>query len=185
MRAAELSLDWLPGRCASTVRYLQPVSGIAVRQHQAVHYASLFRFDDILLANTHAAGVWACHSPVLQLRRTCSAHLFASTCARSNGSGHPRDDPNPAKTHPVTTEQKGNPTMNDPQTRLVDELAAAGVLRRLEFIRARMHAWKFTAGDPGHIDAADPTNIDPDHPMESDDDIPPSPASSPHQRRRP
>ena len=52
------------------------VSGIAVRQHQAVHYASLFRFDDILLANTHAAGVWACHSPVLQLRRTCSTHLF-------------------------------------------------------------------------------------------------------------
>ncbi len=76
MRATELSLDWLPGRCASTVRYLQPVSGIAVRQHQAVHYASLFRFDDILLANTHAAGVWACHSPVLQLRRTCSTHLF-------------------------------------------------------------------------------------------------------------
>ena len=76
MRAAELSLDWLPERCASTMRYLQPVSGIAVRQHQAVHYASLFRFDDILLANTHAAGVWACHSPVLQLRRTCSAHLF-------------------------------------------------------------------------------------------------------------
>jgi len=76
MRATELSMDWLPGRCASTVRYLHPVSGIAVRQHQAVHYASVFRFDDILLANTHAAGVWACHSPVLQLRRTCSADLF-------------------------------------------------------------------------------------------------------------
>ena len=76
MRATELSLDWLPGRCASTARYLQPVSGIAVRQHQAVHYASVFRFDDILLATAHAAGVWACHSPVLQLRRTCSTHLF-------------------------------------------------------------------------------------------------------------
>jgi len=76
IRAAELSLDWLPGRCASTVRHLRPVSGIAVRQHQATHYASLFRFDDILLANTHAAGAWACHSPVLQLRRTCAAQLF-------------------------------------------------------------------------------------------------------------
>ena len=76
LRAAELSLDWLPGRCASTMRYLQPVGGIDLRQHAAVHYASLFRFDDILLANTHAAGVWACHSPVLHLHRTCSSPLF-------------------------------------------------------------------------------------------------------------
>ena len=66
MRAAELSLDWLPGRCGSTLQHLRPVRGISVRPHQTVAYASLFRFDDILLANTHAAGVWACHSPVLQ-----------------------------------------------------------------------------------------------------------------------
>lgn len=76
MRAAELSLDWLPSRCASTLRHLEPVRGITVRPHQTIAYASMFRFDDILLANTHAAGVWACHSPVLQLRRTCSAELF-------------------------------------------------------------------------------------------------------------
>lgn len=76
LRAAELSLDWLPGRCASTMRYLQPVGGIELRQHAAIHYASLFRFDDTLLANTHAAGVWACHSPVLHLRRTPSTALF-------------------------------------------------------------------------------------------------------------
>jgi hypothetical protein len=77
MRAAELSLDWLPGRCRSTLQHLRPVRGISVRPHQTVAYASLFRFDDIILANTHAAGVWACHSPVLQVRRTCSAELFA------------------------------------------------------------------------------------------------------------
>ena len=76
MRASELSLDWLPARCGSTHAYLRPVRGIAVRQHHVSHYASLFRFDDTLLANTHAAGVWACHSPVMQLRRTCSAELF-------------------------------------------------------------------------------------------------------------
>ncbi len=76
LRAAELSLDWLPGRCASTVRYLRPVRGVGVRQHGAIHYASLFRFDDILLANTHAAGVWACHSPVLHLYRNCSTAIF-------------------------------------------------------------------------------------------------------------
>ena len=55
--------------------------------------------------------------------------------------------------------------MNDPQTRLVDELEQLGILRRLEFIRARMHAWNLTTGDPGHIDVADPTNFEPDHPM--------------------
>lgn len=76
LRAAELALDWLPGRCASTVRYLRPVRGVDVRQHGAIHYASLFRFDDTLLANTHAAGVWACHSPVLHLNRPCSSALF-------------------------------------------------------------------------------------------------------------
>ena len=76
MRAAELSMDWLPERCRSSLNYLDRVAGIALRQHRAVHYASLFRFDDIVLANVHAYGVWSCHSPVLQLRRTCSGRLF-------------------------------------------------------------------------------------------------------------
>ena len=69
--------------------------------------------------------------------------------------------------------------MNDPQTRLVDELEQLGILRRLEFIRARMHAWNLTTGDPGHIDVADPTNFDPDTRCTSDTTIPPSPATTP------
>ncbi len=60
----------------ATLDYLQRVAGIAVRSHQATHYASLFRFDDIVLANVHAFGVWSCHSPVIQLRRVCSGRLF-------------------------------------------------------------------------------------------------------------
>ena len=80
------------GRAAAGGRAVAGLAPRALRQHDAttcnrsaastsantqpVHYASLFRFDDILLANTHAAGVWACHSPVLHLRRTCSAPLF-------------------------------------------------------------------------------------------------------------
>lgn len=76
MRAVELSVGWLPERCRSTLNYLDRVPGIALRQHRAVHYASLFRFDDIVLANVHAYGVWSCHSPVVQLRRTCSGRLF-------------------------------------------------------------------------------------------------------------
>ena len=42
----------------------------------ASHYASVFRFDDLLLANTHAYGIWACHSPVLQVHKSSSAGLF-------------------------------------------------------------------------------------------------------------
>lgn len=76
MRAMELSLDWLPERCRSTLGYLQRVAGIAVRPHGSTQYASLFRFDDTMLANVHAPGAWSCHSPVIQLRRTCSGQLF-------------------------------------------------------------------------------------------------------------
>lgn len=76
LRAAELSADWLPQRCQSTLDYLRRVEGISLRPHGVSHYASLFRFDDLLLANTHADGIWACHSPVLQLHRSSSGPLF-------------------------------------------------------------------------------------------------------------
>ena len=76
MRAAELSQEWLPQRCQSTLEYLRRVDGIGLRPHGACHYVSLFRFDDLLLANTHAYGIWACHSPVLQLRKASSGNLF-------------------------------------------------------------------------------------------------------------
>ncbi len=76
VRAEELSIDWLPQRCESTLAYLSRVDGINLRPHGATHYASLFRFDDVLLANTHAHGAWACHSPVLQLRKVSSGRLF-------------------------------------------------------------------------------------------------------------
>lgn len=79
MRAAELSLPWLPERCRSTIEYLRQIagaSGLSTRMHGTTHYASLFRFDNILLANAHAYGIWACHSPVYQLRRASSGRLF-------------------------------------------------------------------------------------------------------------
>lgn len=79
MRTSELSPPWLPDRCRSTARYLQQVSstrGVDVRLHKTTVYASLFRFDDIVLANVHGFDVWACHSPVYQLRRASSGRLF-------------------------------------------------------------------------------------------------------------
>jgi hypothetical protein len=79
MRASELSLPWLPDRCHSTAQYLQRVAGVpgaAIRLHRTTVYASLFRFDDVLLANVHEFDIWACHSPVYQLRRSQSSGLF-------------------------------------------------------------------------------------------------------------
>lgn len=76
LRAQELSTAWLPERCRSTMTYLHNVSGICLRSHGATHYVSLFRFDDVILANTHAYGTWACHAPVIQLRRASSGRLF-------------------------------------------------------------------------------------------------------------
>ena len=79
MRAAELALPWLPDRCRSTAQYLQQVAsarGVDIRLHSTTVYASMFRFDDILLANVHGFDVWACHSPVYQLRRSSSGRLF-------------------------------------------------------------------------------------------------------------
>lgn len=81
-RAQELATEWLPARCRSTLKYLHQVAGISVRAHDTSHYASIFRFDDVLLVNTHAFGVWACHSPVQQLRRVCSnSHFDFWRCA--------------------------------------------------------------------------------------------------------
>lgn len=79
MRAAEVSLSWLPERCRTTVKYLDDVRyepGMAVRTHGTTLYASQFRFDDTLLVNVHAFGAWACHSPVYQLQRCASGRLF-------------------------------------------------------------------------------------------------------------
>lgn len=79
LRAHELSTSWLPGRCRSTARYLDTVRqepGVNVKCHCTTLYASTFRFDDILLVNPHAFGVWAAQSPTLQLRQSPESSLF-------------------------------------------------------------------------------------------------------------
>lgn len=79
IRAEEISLPWLPARCETTAQYLDAVRcepGVHVRRHRTTLYASIFRFDDVLLANTHAYGVWAALSPALQLRRASDSGLF-------------------------------------------------------------------------------------------------------------
>lgn len=78
-RAAEVSLPWLPERCRTTAKYLDEVScadGVTIKTHGTTLYASQFRFDDVLLVNAHAFGIWACQSPVYYLTSVRSGHLF-------------------------------------------------------------------------------------------------------------
>jgi hypothetical protein len=72
--------DLVSARCRLTWNYLQSalgVPGVQARQHGATLYASIFRFDEALLANTHVYGACASQSPVLHLQRIPDGRLFA------------------------------------------------------------------------------------------------------------
>ena len=78
-RAQEERVNWLPERCRTMARYLAgvaDVSGATVRVHGTTLYASIFRFDELILVNQHAYGSWACHSPVFEVVRSAGTHLF-------------------------------------------------------------------------------------------------------------
>lgn len=69
----------MSARVQLTWNYLQPllsVPGIEARRHDTTLYASVFRFDDTLLANVHAYGIPASHSPVLHLNRVPGGRVF-------------------------------------------------------------------------------------------------------------
>lgn len=69
----------LAERCRLSWKYLTPlkdVEGVEMRQHGCTLYASIFRFDEDLLANTHLLGLPASQAPTLHLRRTPSAQLI-------------------------------------------------------------------------------------------------------------
>jgi hypothetical protein len=72
--------ELLAARCQLTWSYWKPhlnASGVEARQHGSTLYASLFRFDDSLLANTHVLGAPASHSPVLHLQKVAGGRLFS------------------------------------------------------------------------------------------------------------
>ena len=72
--------ELMSARCSLTWTYLAPLlderSRIEGRQHGSTLYTSLFRFDDTLLANLHAFGAPASHSPVLHINRIPGGRLF-------------------------------------------------------------------------------------------------------------
>jgi hypothetical protein len=73
--------EGLAGRCRLAATYAAPLCLInhdAVRQTGATLYASILRFDDDLLLNTHLWGNPAVDSPVLHLRRRGDRGVFAN-----------------------------------------------------------------------------------------------------------
>lgn len=72
--------DLMAARCRLTWNYYHPVlesSLIEARQHGTTLYASMFRFDDVLLVNPHVYGTTAGHAPVFHINRIPGGRLFA------------------------------------------------------------------------------------------------------------
>lgn len=76
--------DALVGRCRLAANYAQPVINLepnAVRLSDATLYASVLRFDDDVLLNTHLWGNPAGDSPVFHFRRERSDGIAANAIA--------------------------------------------------------------------------------------------------------
>ncbi|MFC6695947.1 helix-turn-helix domain-containing protein [Nocardioides daphniae] len=63
-----MSLSYMSG--------LLDASGVEIRQHHAVLYNSIYRFDDDMLVNTHVLGFPAGQNPVLHVQRVEGGKLF-------------------------------------------------------------------------------------------------------------
>lgn len=66
-------------RVSLTLGYFRDAAnapGVDVRLHDTCLYASIFRFDNDVLVNTHAFGAPAAASPVLHLRRVPGGRVF-------------------------------------------------------------------------------------------------------------
>lgn len=71
----------LGSRCELTWAYFTPVltvPGVTARQHGETLYNSIFRFDDVLLANTHTFGAPASQSPIIHVQRIVGGRLFTT-----------------------------------------------------------------------------------------------------------
>lgn len=77
-RGVEEGID-MAARIRLTLNLVAPLlghDGVEVRLHGTTLYASLYRADDVMLANTHVYGAPAAHSPVLHLHRAPGGRLF-------------------------------------------------------------------------------------------------------------
>jgi hypothetical protein len=77
-RGAEEGTD-IAARCRMTLGLITPLlgqDGVEVRLHDTTLYTSIYRGDDVMLANAHTYGSPASHSPVLHLQRVEGGRLF-------------------------------------------------------------------------------------------------------------
>lgn len=77
--------DALIGRIRMALAYYKPlvgVPGVTFHVHGTSLYNSIFRYDDQMLINQHAYGVYGYMAPILHLRQIDGADLF-DTYARS------------------------------------------------------------------------------------------------------
>jgi hypothetical protein len=63
---------------------LRGCPGVDLRVHGTTLYNSIYRFDDVMLVNTHVWGISAVGAPVLQLRRVVDGGLFDTYAARED-----------------------------------------------------------------------------------------------------
>lgn len=71
--------DDFAGRCANSWSYLKPyceLLEIECRRHHSTLYASVYRFDRRMLVNTHALGIPAARSPLIELQYITPGRLF-------------------------------------------------------------------------------------------------------------
>lgn len=80
LRGVEEKLyDGLVGRVRMAIAYYRPLLGVPnidFRLHRTALYNSVFRYDDEMLLNQHAYGVYGYRAPILQLRRCEGGDLF-------------------------------------------------------------------------------------------------------------
>jgi len=71
--------EGLVGRVRMAIAYYRPllgVSNIEFRLHRTTLYNSIFVYDDEMLINQHAYGVYGYMAPILHLRRTLGGDMF-------------------------------------------------------------------------------------------------------------
>ena len=77
-RGIEEGID-MAARTRITLGLIAPIvghPGVEIRLHATTLYVSMYRADDVLLANTHVLGSPALHSPVMHLQRIPGARMF-------------------------------------------------------------------------------------------------------------
>ena len=72
--------DGLAHRCALTWTYLAPyleIPNIEARKHGSTLYNSIYRFDDVMMVNTHALGAPASRSPMLEFHNLPGGRVYS------------------------------------------------------------------------------------------------------------